>query len=1062
MQPLPRRTPISSSTPYQRPRPFSATADKPVSASSTQGARTLQLLSKPAAASTSKLAQKVRIYSPPRNREARSRPKNIPFDKERLYDEAQQLKTRNNTLSDENMRLKTQVSILEREVSRKVLELEEGRGQHLVFSLKQHVKDLKAQLKDQEQENEALKRDIRSTKIVEAEAHVQTLEEECKRLMVTLTTVEPGSSEQRQFQLLMDQNAELKEENTHLTSSLRTAQLELEQAQEDISALEKRLKTRKTKDNPILASEIQKLKHLVEASQAEKTRIETALAHKNGQIEALTRDKEHQLQKAREREQELTAKLAVLEKVKENAGKEEGLEKINEEMIRKVRDLEGNAESLKGKIGSLETEKWKLTEEIEKNNAEIAKLQQNSEFLEIKREKDLESLKNELNSVILQLQNELKTEKQLSNERENAREAVQKELISLNDQILSEKAAAAKEISEKNGAIAHLEYTVTNLRAEVESSKQSEVRSTEELERKIGRLEESLERLLRKVVKKLGKKRFRRYMEGMDWENTGVVTLGELQAGAAAAQIKVKTEQMQGVAELCADLEGKILFERLKKVLKIDTNSESESEKEDKDIPKQPTFSQEASFRPVQTREEAEPVVEEIKEVETQEEPALAEELPQSTEEEVRGNTPGLATPREFLIENEVIPRSLEVRQVPVVEAQVEVSPDTGLNDSDVSRPVAPEPLDEMDGRHEDSPNSSRLDSELHQVLRHISMRFQIHRIPCDELLEQFFGFGAEIHTDVNMRMLKRRLSQPPPSVKEPREQQLVVLLVLGLPLNQENLRGHWDEKKTQMGVVVDILGEKLGKWKIYSEQDEDEFDTFLVNELAPKAEEFRQLCEQRDVEQTEYITEAKFNEVLETLGLNFPADVRHYLSLLFYSQDQLLDMVPYLSLLNAYVLPQSEGSGRNSEEAEVDSGQVLEQQLRLIAKALIEKGLTVRDVLPCDPQGLSRVEDLQTALQTLGFQRINKDAFRLLVESLRQEDSGCILLKDMEEVMASYGVDRLEYSMESLEKRQSGTLSEASPFRSTDFMRISGQKSGGSPMRALQISPIEGGSDRQ
>jgi len=1052
-------------TPYLRARPYSAHPDKPVSASSTQGPRTLQLLYKPTAASTSKLAQKVHIYSPPRNREARSRPKNIPFDKERLYDEAQQLKSRNNDLLAENLRLKTQVTTLEREINRKVVEMEDGRGQHLALSLKQNIKELKTRLKEKDEENEALRKDIRLTRLSETEAHVQTLEEECRRLLAALGDPDPISTDHGEAEHLRQQNNHLREEVARLNSTLRTAQLDAEQAQEEAAALERRLKSRKSKDNPAISTEIQKLKHLVEAVQTDKARVETTLAHKDGQIEALTRDKEAQLQRAREREQDLARKLGALEKARETEEKKEELDPGNEHLLAKISELQANVGNL---TVNLERERKQREKEKEAYSEDLQKHQKELNSLEEQHQKDLETQQKDLNVEPMRLKEELAALRQLSRELEEDREKARRDLSASHEQISSDKSAFAKEIMEKTAAISHLENSVAALRAELETMKQSLETVRSQCEREVGRLQQGLEMALRTLLRKLAKRPFRSYMEGMDWEATGSVSAGELRAGLEAAKVKAGPGQVEALAEYFSDGAGKVALSRLKEALQEQASSSSSDSEQA--VPTQTLFSPELTFKEESKEMPAnpyqEPTPEESKSVPVQSLP------PASSFSQVTSNLqstgPLQTTPREFTIENEVIPLNVQDLRESIDAHHEATSPDPGLNDSDISRPVAPEPpLDEMDGRHDESPGSVKLEQELTSVLRHVSMRFQINRIPCEELLEQLFGFGANPLADVNMRQLKRRLMQPPPSVKDPREQQLLALFVLGQPLTLENLKGHWDDRKAQIGTVVETLAERMGGWRIYSEEDEDEFDTFLAREIAPKAEAFRLMCEQADPDQAEYIPETRFNSILASLSLDFPTDVRHYLSLLFYSQDQLLDVVPYLSLLNAYVQSASEGSGRNSEDPELDKTKLLDQQLRLIAKALVDRGQTVREVLVCDEQGLSRVEDLQTAMRTLGFKQGNSEAFRLLVESLQYEDTGCILLADLEEVMANYGVDKLEYSAESLEKRQSGTLSEASPFRSTDFRLSSNQRSGGSPLLlapVLSEEPLlsEGGSDRQ
>jgi hypothetical protein len=899
---------------------------------------------------------------------------------------------------------------------------------------------------------------------------VQTLEEECKRLLAALGSPDPVSTDHGELDYLRQQNNRLKEEVARLNSELRTAEMEVEQAQEEANALERRMKSRKAKENPAISTEIQKLKRLVEAVQSEKARVETALAHKDGQIEALMRDKETQLQRAREREQELARKLGTMEKARETEAKRADLDLESGQLQAKLTELEANIVSL---TASLEGERKQRKQEKDVYSGELERYQKEFDSLEEQRKNDLERQKIGVNIEQIRLKEELEALRKLSRELEEDREMARRDLGAAREQSSSDKSALSKQITDKDVSITHLEHTVAAIRAELETAKQTMQATQAQYQLETSRLQQGLGLALEPLLRKLAKGPFRSYMEGMDWETTGALTIGELRAGLEAAKVKVKPGQLEALAQYFSDGEGKIALAKLEGTLQRQrSSSSSDSEKPASPIqpllPPEVPAKEEARGTPIAPKQESIP--EEVKTAAVQPPPSVPS-FAQITQTS-HSTGPLQTTPREFTIESEVIPLNVQdLRQSIDAAYHGNTSPDPGLNDSDISRPVAPEPpLDEMDGRHDESPSSARLEQELTFVLRHVSMRFQINRIPCEELIEQLFGFGANPLAEVSMKVLKRKLIQPPPSIKEPREQQMLVLLVLGMPLNEENMKGLWDERKARIGTVVEIFAERMGSWRIYSEEDEDAFDAFLAKELAPKAESFKLMCEQADPDQTEYISEARFNSILSALSVDFPADVSHYLSLLFYSQDQLLDVVPYYSLLHAYVQSASEGSGRNSEDPDRDKAQILDQQLRLIARALVDRGQTVRDVLTCDAQGLSKIEDLQTALKVLGFHPGSNEAFKLLVESLQHEDTGCILLADLEEVMANYGVDKLEYSAESLDKRQSGSLSEASPFRSTDFMRISNQRSGGSPLHPLPLTPVlaeepllsEGGSDRQ
>ena len=107
-------------------------------------------------------------------------PKNIPQDKERLYEETLHLKQHINTLREENLKLKTKISNLEKEASKFEKMIQENNASyfrdaqpskpnetHLSMTLKQNVKELRADLKKKEDELEEIKKVLKYTKIQE-------------------------------------------------------------------------------------------------------------------------------------------------------------------------------------------------------------------------------------------------------------------------------------------------------------------------------------------------------------------------------------------------------------------------------------------------------------------------------------------------------------------------------------------------------------------------------------------------------------------------------------------------------------------------------------------------------------------------------------------------------------------------------------------------------------------------------------------------------------------------------------------------------------------------------
>jgi len=129
----------------------------------------------------------------------RTRPKNIPQDKERLYDEVLKMKTFNHALQEENYKLKTRVSFLEKDAIRYERMIHDASSEmdlppktsesHFILSLKNQVKELKNSLFARDEELLEIKRKIKYTKAQELEEQVKTFSEEAARLKAILEQI---------------------------------------------------------------------------------------------------------------------------------------------------------------------------------------------------------------------------------------------------------------------------------------------------------------------------------------------------------------------------------------------------------------------------------------------------------------------------------------------------------------------------------------------------------------------------------------------------------------------------------------------------------------------------------------------------------------------------------------------------------------------------------------------------------------------------------------------------------------------------------------------------------
>ena len=101
------------------------------------------------------------------------------------------LKLALNAFQSENVRIRTRITQLERELSKKDDIIEEISAHektpghkylHLVNNLKQSLKETKVEIREKEEEIGKLRRHIKSTRIAELEVEIQAYVEECSRL----------------------------------------------------------------------------------------------------------------------------------------------------------------------------------------------------------------------------------------------------------------------------------------------------------------------------------------------------------------------------------------------------------------------------------------------------------------------------------------------------------------------------------------------------------------------------------------------------------------------------------------------------------------------------------------------------------------------------------------------------------------------------------------------------------------------------------------------------------------------------------------------------------------
>lgn len=272
--------------------------------------------------------------------------------------------------------------------------------------------------------------------------------------------------------------------------------------------------------------------------------------------------------------------------------------------------------------------------------------------------------------------------------------------------------------------------------------------------------------------------------------------------------------------------------------------------------------------------------------------------------------------------------------------------------------------------------------AQLNPLFRHIKLRLQMSRMTISKLVLRLCPDSRAIEAEE----LKRQLRKPPLALTDPQQHHMLVLICLKRPLTAATLNESVDEEWVGARRIAEVLQAKLGDWEIYTQKNEDAFDHEIATVLAPVAEELKSQCESLDSESCGYVSASDFLKILTNLHIQFSESMLQYLQLLFYSLDQELDRVPYLTFLSAYI----------SENGPVlPRSVVLQQQARAILQGL--EGRKPSRVFAATVDGLITVAHFKAGLSALQMWDLPESTLKTLIEELQEEASSCLSLRKLE-----------------------------------------------------------------
>lgn len=318
--------------------------------------------------------------------------------------------------------------------------------------------------------------------------------------------------------------------------------------------------------------------------------------------------------------------------------------------------------------------------------------------------------------------------------------------------------------------------------------------------------------------------------------------------------------------------------------------------------------------------------------------------------------------------------------------------------DSDYERPQGPTPRDTQEDEESARVPASPSAVKLADLLRHVSFRLQITRLAKQDLANLLFEEGKQ----ASVASLREHLMSPPLSITEASDLDLLLSAVQAysdpLPVVE----------------TVRRLEDLMEDWRIFSQQDEDEFDREIAEALYPRAEDFLGLCDAADTSGSGFIAYSDFVAIVERLHLNLTSAHLQYLQLLFYSEGQQLDVVPYQTLIHAYAGQEDD----QIQELTETQTRAVRGQLELLAAHT--QGLRLDEVFGPDSRGFISPTAFVAGLAAVGLPEPDEETLDLLFQSLQAEEAEevCIALADLVEILGSLqGAKSKKSSMSGLDE---------------------------------------------
>ena len=326
---------------------------------------------------------------------------------------------------------------------------------------------------------------------------------------------------------------------------------------------------------------------------------------------------------------------------------------------------------------------------------------------------------------------------------------------------------------------------------------------------------------------------------------------------------------------------------------------------------------------------------------------------------------------------------------------------------------------------------------QVKSLLKHLSYRLQLQRMPKTKLFQSVFGSPFEKDAVVTLGELSECFTRPPVSFQ--RQESVLLARFLLETGGTETIKE--TEIKELRGVARDVitrLSSHLADWVVFTQEDESRFDHDIASSLQRNKMAFKASCKSYDLNKTGIISLQELLEIIKNLELQLNNDVIHYMTLLFYSHRQELDQVPYKEFIKAFTEQQSEqhseqkveegkassepehreeeAEGSEEEDYQEDEDDLTDEERAKIARYYLEQianylksSKKTAEELFHPEKGYIMPENLVTGLLKIPDLQPQKAEIRVFLEALQDEEMEelCIAMDNLEMLLEHYGVGR-------------------------------------------------------